>query len=112
MITRGSYFSPVPFVSTARTTVTQFIGGCLAKFQAPLPYREHDASLCHEFLDSANIEREAAIQSNAVADDFRWEAVFFVIGNRWGCFQETILPGSPPSLAKLTIPLVLLFSCG
>jgi hypothetical protein len=73
MITRGTYFGPVPFVSTARTTVAQFIGVCLAKFQAPLPNREHDASLCHEFFDGANTEREAEIQPDAVADDFRWD---------------------------------------
>ncbi len=88
--------------------MAQFIGLCLAKFQAPLPYRfigEHDASLCHEFLDIAKTEREAEIQPDAVADDFRWEAVSFVIGNRLVCFHETILPDYPTSLAKLTIPL-------
>jgi hypothetical protein len=71
MITRGTYFSPVPVVSTARATVAQFTGVCLAKFQAPLPNRflgEHDASLCQEVLDSTDTEQEAEIQPDAVAD--------------------------------------------
>ena len=47
-------------------------------------------------------DREAEIPPDAVADDFRWEAVSFVIGNRLVCFHETTLPYYPTSLAKLT----------
>lgn len=89
--------------------MAQFIGVCMAKFHAPLSNRfigEHDASLCHEVLDIAKTEQEAEIQPDAVADDFRWEAVSFVIRNRLVCFHETILPYYPTSLAKLTIPTI------
>jgi hypothetical protein len=53
---------------------------------------------------TAEFKRGAEIQPDAVADDFRWEAVSFVIGNSLVRFHETILPYYPSSLAKLTIP--------
>ena len=74
--------------------MAQFIGLCLAKFQAPLPYRfigEHDASLCHEFLDIAKTEREAEIQPNSVTDTLRWETETFGVWGSGVCFHEAIL---------------------
>ncbi len=52
---------------------------------------EHDTTLRHEFLNIAKTEREAEIQPNYVADDFRWKAVAFIIGRSGGCFHEAIL---------------------
>src|SRR5512135_890453 len=84
----------MPFVSTARTTVAQFIGVGLPKLQTPLPDRfigHHDPSLCQQFLNITKTEREAEIQPNRVADDLRRETKAFVIGSRLVCFHEAIL---------------------
>jgi len=70
------------------------IGVRLPKSQAPLTncfIGHNDPALCQKFLTIAKTEREAEIQPNRVADDFRWEAKAFVARSSGVCFHEAIL---------------------
>ena len=65
----------MPFVTTARTVTTQFIGIHLPKFQTPLSHGfigHDDPALGHKLLNIAKTEGEAEIPPHRVADDFRW----------------------------------------
>ncbi len=78
----------MPLVSRMGTSVTQCFGIPLTKFQAPLPNRfvgQHDALLGHELFDVTVAEREAVVEPDTVADDFRREAIAFVEGSRSFC---------------------------
>jgi hypothetical protein len=44
-----------------------------------------------KYLNIAKTEREAEIQPNRVADDFRWEAKAFVARSSGACFHEVML---------------------
>src|SRR5258708_1698544 len=84
----------MPFVSTTRATTTEFIRVRLPKLQAPLAHGfvGHDnPALCQKLFDIAKTEREAEIQPNSMAHDFRRKAVASVIGGSGGCFHEAIL---------------------
>jgi hypothetical protein len=81
----------MPFVSTARTVTTQFIGVGLSKLQAPLKdgfRREDDPALGHQLFNISITEGKTQIQPNRVADDLRRKAVAFVIGRSGVCFHE------------------------
>jgi hypothetical protein len=85
----------MPFVATARTTATQFIGVGLPKLQTPLSngFIGHDnPPLCVVRSSTGpKTEREAERQPNSMADDFRRETVASLIGSNGGCFHEAIL---------------------
>ena len=62
--------------------------------QAPLTHGfvgHDDPALGQKLFDIAKTEREAEIQPDCVADDFRRKAVASVIGSSGGCFHEAIL---------------------
>ena len=96
----------MPFVATARTATTQFIGRGLPTREAPLPYGfiGHGApTLCEKLFDISVTEREAEIQPDRVTANFRWEAKAFVDGSSGVCFHAMSM--SEISLfGKLTIP--------
>src|SRR5260221_3523803 len=66
----------------------------MPKSQAPLTHRfigHADPALCQKFFNIAKTEREAEIQPNRVADDFRWEAKAFVARSSGAGFHEAML---------------------
>lgn len=84
----------VPFVTTARATTAQFIGVGLPKLETPLPnrfVRDDDPTLRQKLLNITKTEREAKIEPNRMADDFRWKAKAFVRGSDDVCFHKAIL---------------------
>jgi hypothetical protein len=84
----------VPLVPTPRAAPAEFIGVHLPKLQAPLAHGfvgHDDPALGQKLFDIAKTEREAEIQPNSMADDFRRKAVASVIGGSGGCFHEAIL---------------------
>jgi len=84
----------VPLVPTPRATAAEFVRVRLPKLQAPLAHGfvgHDDSALCQKLFDIAKTEREAEIQPNCVADNFRWEAKALVAGSSGVCFHEAIL---------------------
>lgn len=64
---------------------TQFIGIGLTKREAPFPDRfigHSNSSLCQKLFNIAKTQGEGKIQPGSVTDNFRWEAVAFVMGSR------------------------------
>src|SRR5260370_28669319 len=101
------HFIQVPFVSTTRATTTQFIGIRLPKFQTPLSNRfigDDDSALGQKLFNITKTEREAEIQPDCVANDFRRKAETFVVESNSVCFHEAILAYLFSYIAKLTIP--------
>jgi len=108
---RDKHLIQMPLVSRMGTSVTQFFGIPLTKFQAPLPNRfvgQHDASLGHDLFDVTVAEREAVVEPDTVADDFRREAIAFVEGSRSFYIHTASMPYFSAvclrSFVKLTIP--------
>src|SRR5258708_17192889 len=84
----------MPCVSRFRTATAEFVRVRLPKLQAPLAHGfvgHDDPALGQKLFDIAKTEREAEIQPNSMADDFRRKAVASVIGGSCGCFHEAIL---------------------
>ncbi len=100
----------MPFVPTARATTAQFLGIGLPKLQTALSNRfiGHDnPSLCQKLFNIAKTERKAEIQPDSVTDNFRWEAVAFVIGSSSCVFMPPVCHTCSTicwERAKLTIP--------
>ena len=85
----------MPLVARTLTATPQFISVCLPKLQTPLPngfIGHDDPALCVARSSTVpETEREAEIQPDRVADNFRWEAKAFVIGSSGVCFHAVIL---------------------
>jgi hypothetical protein len=87
-------FIQMPRIAHLTTAAFELIGIRLPEFQRPLTdgfIRQDDAALCHKLFNITETEREAKIQSDAVTDNLRREAVASVIGSSGSCFHEAIL---------------------
>src|SRR5258708_28997985 len=87
-------FIQMPFVTAARATTAQLVGVRLPKFEAPLPNRfigDDDPTLGKKLFNITKTEREAEIQPDGVANDFRRKAKAFVVDSYSVCFHEAIL---------------------
>jgi hypothetical protein len=84
----------MPGVSQLAATFFQRIGRRLPEFQTPLPnrfIRDHYPTLSHHLFTSTKAEREAEIQPDNVADDFRRKVVTFGVESSDVRFDEEIL---------------------
>jgi hypothetical protein len=88
------HFIHVPGVAATRATTTQFIRVDLAEFEAPLPHRflgHDDPTLSQKLFHITKTERKAKVEPDRMTDDFRREAVAFVIRRNGVRFHEIIL---------------------
>jgi hypothetical protein len=93
----------MPFVTATRATTAQLVGVGLPKFEAPLPNRfigDDDPALrVVRSSTSRATQREAEIQPDCVAHDFRRKAETFGVESKSVCFHEAI-----PAECSATLP--------